>query len=115
MHFNNVSFSNIINEIDIKGNIRLDDNTILSYLSIKKDSKILKSDLNSLFKDLFSTELFSEIKFILEDKKLNILVKENPIVNRIALEGNKRLEDDDIFPEISIKVRDVFTKKQDSE
>ena len=28
MHFNNVSLSNIINEIDIKGNIRLDDNTI---------------------------------------------------------------------------------------
>ncbi len=112
MHFNNVSYSNIINEIDIKGNIRLDDNTILSYLSINKDSKILKSDLNTLFKDLFSTELFSEIKFIIEDKKLNILVKENPIVNRIALEGNKRLEDNDIFPEISIKVRDVFTKSK---
>ena len=112
MHFNNVSYSNIINEIDIKGNIRLDDNTILSYLSINKDSKILKSDLNTLFKDLFSTELFSEIKFIIEDKKLNILVKENPIVNRIALEGNKRLEDNDIFSEISIKVRDVFTKSK---
>ena len=112
MHFNNVSFSNIINEIDIKGNIRLDDNTILSYLNIKKDSKVLKSDLNTLFKDLFSTELFSEIKFILDDKKLNILLKENPIINRIALEGNKRLEDDDIFPEISIKVRDVFTKNK---
>ena len=41
-----------------------------------------------------------------------ILVKENPIVNRIALEGNKRLEDDDILPEISIKVRDVFTKNK---
>ena len=42
MHFNNVSFSNIINEIDIKGNIRLDDNTILSYLSIKKTLRYLK-------------------------------------------------------------------------
>ena len=41
-----------------------------------------------------------------------ILVKENPIVNRIALEGNKRLEDDDVLPEISIKVRDVFTKNK---
>ena len=81
-------------------------------MSIEKDSKILKSDLNSLFKDLFSTELFSEIKFILDDNKLNIFVKENPIVNRIALEGNKRLEDDDIFPEISIKARDVFTKNK---
>ena len=42
MHFNNVSYSNIINEIDIKGNIRLDDNTILSYLSINKTLRYLK-------------------------------------------------------------------------
>ena len=44
-----------------------------------------------MFKDLFSTELFSEIKFILNEDKLKILVEENPIINRIALEGNKRL------------------------
>ena len=49
---------------------------ILYYLYlILKDSKILKDSLNTLFKDLFSTELFSEIKFILEDKKLNILTE----------------------------------------
>ena len=79
-------------------------------MSLEKDSKISKGDLNSLFKDLFATELFSNIRFVHDENKLNILVKENPIVNRIALEGNKRLDDDDILPEISIKVRDVFTK-----
>ena len=78
--FNSVSSSKVIDEIDVKGNIRLDDETILSYLSIKKNSKILKSDLNTLFKDLFSTELFSEIKFIIDENKLNILLKENPII-----------------------------------
>ena len=61
MHLNNVSLSNIINKIDVQGNIRLDDNTILSYLSIKKDSKILKSDLNTLFKDLFSQNCFQKL------------------------------------------------------
>ncbi len=110
--FSNLGFSQVINKIDIEGNLRLDDNTIFSYLSINKNSTILKSDLNTLFKDLFSTELFSEIKFLLNENKLKILVKENPIINRIALEGNKRLSDEDIFPEISLKTRDVFTKNK---
>ena len=44
IHLNNVSFSDVINQIDIKGNIRLDDDTIFSYLGIKKDSKISKGD-----------------------------------------------------------------------
>ncbi len=108
----NLSWSQLINKIDIEGNIRLDDRTIFSYLNITKDSRISKGDLNTMFKDLFSTELFSEIKFIIDEDKLKILVKENPIINRIALEGNKRVKDDDIFPEISLKVRDVFTKNK---
>ena len=105
-----LSFSEVINKIDIKGNLRLDDNTIFSYINLNENSQILKSDLNTLFKDLFATEMFSEIKFEIESSKLIIIVTENPIINRIALEGNKRLEDEDILPEISVKTRDVFTK-----
>ena len=104
-----LSFSEVINKIDIKGNLRLDDNTIFSYINLNENSQILKSDLNTLFKDLFATEMFSEIKFEIESSKLIIIVTENPIINRIALEGNKRLEDEDILPEISVKTRDVFT------
>ena len=85
----------------------LDDNTIFSYINLNENSQILKSDLNTLFKDLFATEMFSEIKFEIESSKLIIIVTENPIINRIALEGNKRLEDEDILPEISVKTRDV--------
>ena len=38
------------------------------------------------------------------------MLKENPITIELLL-GNK-IEDDDIFPEISIKARDVFTKSK---
>ena len=110
--YTNISLCNVIDKIEIQGNIRLDDQTIFSYLNLDKNSKIYRSDLNILFKDLFATELFSEIKFELEETKLIILLEENPIINRIALEGNRRLDDDDIFPEISLKIRDVFTKSK---
>ena len=111
-NFLKISSADVINKIEIDGNIRLDDNTIFSYIDINSNSILSKDDLNLLFKDLFATELFSEIKFNLDGTKLTIVVKENPIINRIALEGNKRLEDDDIYPEIALKTRDVFTKNK---
>ena len=52
-----------INKIFIKGNQRIESNTILSYLNIKKNKEISEEDLNAIFKDLFATELFSDISF----------------------------------------------------
>ena len=62
-----------------------------------------------MFKDLFATELFSDISFEFKNNSLFIKVIENPIINRLALEGNKRLEDDDILSEIFLNPRDIFT------
>ena len=101
--------SNNIKKINIEGNQRIDDNTIISYLDFEKNNDIDISDLNLVFKELFATELFSEIIFNLEKDILVIKVKENPVINRIALEGNKRIKDDDILPEILLKPRDIFT------
>ncbi|MAI02332.1 MAG: outer membrane protein assembly factor BamA [Rickettsiales bacterium] len=110
VYLSNISIhAEVLKKIVIKGNQRIETDTIKSYLDVSINEEINKSDLNSVFKDLFATELFSKIYFNFIDNTLNILVKENPIINRIALEGNKRLDDDDIFPEILLKPRDVFT------
>ena len=69
-------------------------------LNIKKNKEISEEDLNAIFKDLFATELFSDISFDFKNNSLFIKVVENPIINRIALEGNKRIDDDDILSEI---------------
>ena len=103
------AFAKVINKIFITGNQRIESKTILSYLSIEKNKKFSEQDLNIAFKDLFATELFADINFKFKNNNLYIKVLENPIINRIALEGNKRLDDDDILPEIFIKPRDIFT------
>ncbi len=101
--------SEIIKSIKINGNQRIDNETILSYVKITPNKDIDIMDLNIAFKDLFATDLFSEIKFEISNNVLLIDVKENPIINRIALEGNKRIKDEDVFPEINLKPRDIFT------
>ena len=102
-------YSKSIKKIIIKGNERIEKTTILSYLKIESSQKIDSSKLNSMFKELFATELFSKIRFELIDNNLYINLVENPIINRIALEGNKRVKDDDILPEIFLKPRDIYT------
>ena len=57
------AYSNKIMKINIEGNERIDDATIISYLNLEKDNNVDISDLNIMFKELFSTELFSEITF----------------------------------------------------
>ena len=103
------TLANSINKIFIKGNQRIEGSTILSYLNIKKNKEISEEDLNTVFKELFATDLFSDISFDFNNNSLYINVVENPIINRIALEGNKRIDDDDILPEIFLKPRDIFT------
>jgi outer membrane protein insertion porin family len=103
------AYCNKIMKINIQGNERIDDATIISYLDLEKNNNVDISDLNIMFKELFSTELFSEITFNLNGDILIVKVKENPVINRIALEGNKRVKDDDLLPEILLKPRDILT------
>lgn len=107
--YSKLSFAEIIKDINIEGNQRIDNETILSYVKLKLNQDINVADLNFAFKELFATEMFSEIIFKVSENILFIKVKENPIINRIALEGNKRIKDEDIMDEILLKPRDIFT------
>ena len=47
-----------------------------------------------------------------ETGNIVITVQENPVVNRIILEGNKRIKDDKIVPEIKLRPREIFTRSK---
>ena len=52
--------------------------------------------LDQALKDLYATQLFADVTISGGDTgDLVIAVKENPVINRIILEGNKRLKDED--------------------
>ncbi len=102
----------VITDIEIKGNQRLDFNTIQSYINIKIGDKFDPETLNDAFKSLFATDLFSQISFLKENTKLIVSIEENPVINRVVFEGNKRLKDDDINAEILLKPRTVFTRNR---
>ena len=40
---------------------------------------------------------------------IRVQVEENPIVNRVAFEGNSKISDDNLRPELTLRPRAVFT------
>ena len=47
-----------------------------------------------------------------DTRNLVITVRENPVINRIVLEGNKRIKNDKIMPEIKLAPRQIFTRSK---
>ena len=83
------SYSEVVEKIEIKGNERISNETIIIFGDVAIGKNYEKSDVNSLIKKLYETTFFSNISVELENNKLSIVVKENPIINTITFDGEK--------------------------
>src|SRR3546814_12868528 len=83
-----------------------------SDLKLRVGSPYNRESLDLALKDLFATELFSDVQIRDDQGNLTIEIKENPVINRIVLEGNKRLKDEKIQPEIKLAPRQIFTRSK---
>ncbi len=101
-----------IQSITINGAQRLEPDTIRSYMKLRVGQPYTQAGADQALKDLFATELFSDVKVTNDGGNVVIEVKENPVINRIVLEGNKRIKDEKITPEIKLAPRQIFTRSK---
>ena len=100
----------VIHSVTVKGNQRLEPETIRAYANLSPGQTYTRETLDQAVKDLYATQLFANAEISgTETGDLVINVRENPVINRIVLEGNKRLKSDKILPEIQLKPREIFT------
>jgi outer membrane protein insertion porin family len=100
-----------IRSIAVRGNQRLEPETIRSYANLTPGQTYTTETLDQALKDLYATQLFADVTITgAEAGDLVINVRENPVINRIILEGNKRLKEDKILPEIKLAPRQIFTR-----
>jgi len=100
----------IITQISVTGNERVEPETIASYLAVKPGDPFDPTLLDTSLKALFRTGLFSDVELTAQGTALIVRVVENPIINRIIFEGNKKLDREDMFEEVQIRPRTVFTR-----
>lgn len=101
---------NTVQEIRVEGTQRIAPETVRSYVAVQPGDAIDPEALDRSLKALFGTGLFADVALRQEGGALVVRVVENPIVNRIAFEGNRRLKDEQINPEVVLKPRTVFTR-----
>lgn len=99
----------VIRDIRVEGNQRIEAEAVRAYLTVKPGDPFDPATLNASFKQLFATGFFSDVRFEREGGTLVIVVTENPIINRIAFEGNDAIEDDILDAEVQLRPRRVFT------
>ncbi len=92
----NLVYSDIIKKIEIKGNDRLANETIILFSELNIDDDIDAEDLNTALKKLFETDYFKDVKISISNGDLEISVIENPLIQYIKIEGikNKSIVDD---------------------
>ncbi len=98
-----------IQTISVKGNQRVETETILAYVAIAQGQTFDPEKIDISLKSLFGTGFFADVKFVQNGSNLTINVLENPTVNQVILEGQKALTTEKLEKEVQIKPRAWFT------
>lgn len=91
--------------IDVSGNRRIESDTIRSIAGIRQGVRVEPSEINAALRNLYASGFFELVELRPEGGRLVIEVVENPTINRIAIEGNRRLNDDALLPLLVLSPR----------
>lgn len=99
-----------VDNISVVGAERIEDTTVLTYMDVVRGSVVNEEAIDQALKNLFSTGLFADVSIRMNGNNMIVKVVENPIISRIAFEGNDDLKDEDLLSEIQLKPRHVFSR-----
>lgn len=100
----------IVSEIVVIGNQRIEPATIASYLALGPGDPITEAALNRSVRQLFDTGLFRDAAIAPDGTRLLVQVVENPSINRINFEGNDLISDEQMLALISSRPRRPYTR-----
>ena len=101
-----------INDIEINGLERIERETVISYSKLEIDYLYSNDIGNEALKELYKTDLFSDVKIEYSSGLLTITVKENPTINLIKFSGNNKKKDEDLLSEISLRDRSIYSRSK---
>ncbi len=102
----------VVSSIDVRGNQRIDDDVVASYLTISPGKSFSNFDIDDSIKALFATGLFSDVSIYQQSRVLVVEVSENATVNKVFFEGNKRIKEDVLKTSVSMRAQGVYSDEQ---
>lgn len=99
----------VVQQIQVRGNTRMDADTIASFLTIEPGRQFSNSDIDDSLKALFATGLFADVSIYQSGSTLIVEVDENATINQVFFEGNKRIKDGPLSTMVQSQSRGVFS------
>lgn len=96
--------------IAVQGNQRVEAATIRSYFKPGPGGHLDQASIDDGLKALIETGLFQDVKINRVGGRLVVSVVENPVINRVAFEGNKKIKDEQLTAEIQSKPRGTLSR-----
>lgn len=106
---NSAPAAGIVQAIRVEGNNRIEASTIRSYMLIQPGQPFSPAQIDRSVKTLFATGLFQDVSITRDGDALVVHVVENPVVNRVAFEGNHALNDEQLRAATKLRAQSVFT------
>src|SRR5438045_242612 len=96
--------------IQVEGNRRVEVATIRSYFKPGPGGRLDHSQIDDGLKALIETGLFQDVKISQAGGRLLVTVVENPVIGRVAFEGNKKVKDEQLAAEVQSKPRGTLSR-----
>lgn len=106
----NGAYAQTVSSIAVQGNRRVEAGTIRSYFKPGPDGRIGAFQVDEAYKALLATGLFQEVRIQTTGGRIVVNVIENPVINRIAFEGNSKVKDDQLKTEIQSRERGTLSR-----
>jgi outer membrane protein insertion porin family len=95
--------------ISVVGNERIEAATVASYASIPSGQTLTAGALNDAYQRVVESGLFESVEFDPRGRTLVITVEERPVIGTVAIEGNRRLDDDRLLELLQSRPRQVYS------
>jgi len=96
--------------IVVEGNRRVEADTIRSYFRLGPGERLDAAKIDAALKALYGTGLFQDVRINPTGGRIVVTVVENPVINRIAFEGNSKVKEEQLSAEVQSKARGTFSR-----
>src|ERR1700732_532551 len=99
-----------VDSIQGEGKQRVKVATIRSYFKPGPGGRLDQGHIDDGLKALIETGLFQDVRINQAGGRLVVTVVENPVIGRLAFEGNKKVKDDQLSAEVQSKPRGTLSR-----
>src|ERR1700691_2425889 len=99
-----------VSSIEVQGNKRVEIETIRSYFKGGEGGRLDQGQIDDGLKALIETGLFQDVQIKRAGNRLVVVVVENPVIGRVAFEGNKKVKDEQLAAEVQSKARGTLSR-----